>query len=34
VRSACRCPELTAKQIVELRTALAGFAAEHGWVVD
>ncbi|MER7408513.1 hypothetical protein ABT373_40315 [Streptomyces sp. NPDC000070] len=29
-----RGPDLTAKQIVELRTALAGFAAEHGWVVD
>jgi cold shock CspA family protein len=29
-----RGPDLTAKQVVELRTTLAGFAAEHGWVVD
>ncbi|EFL30417.1 DNA-binding protein [Streptomyces viridochromogenes DSM 40736] len=27
-------PDLTARQVVELRSTLAGFAAEHGWVVD
>ncbi|MGA5898983.1 hypothetical protein [Streptomyces venetus] len=27
-------PDLTARQVVDRRTALADFAAEHGWVVD
>lgn len=27
-------PDLSATQVVELRTALTSFAAEHGWVVD